>query len=1393
LALSALTPGCPPPEPAPLDAPRSDVPIAPPPDGGPLTCVADDECDDTLFCNGVERCRPGADGADSRGCLASRAGGCLAGQTCFEVGDRCVTECAVDEDADGDGVNGVECGGTDCDDSDADSFPGNPEVCDDRAHDEDCDTSTFGAQDFDRDGALDASCCNRDGTTLNCGTDCADYAASIRPGAPEVCDGRDQNCDGVIDEGVTVAGFADEDRDLHGDASRPIRACAAFAGFATVADDCDDTRVTVHGSQPEICDGVDNDCDGTVDEEAQPVTWYRDADGDGFGSARAGTTVSCAPVAGHSLMPTDCDDTRRSRSPLAREACNGLDDDCDGIAGFALGAADTEDDDGDGVADARCPSAAVRDCDDRDPFTYPGAPELCDHQDNDCDGSIESSLSPVDWYLDRDGDGWGDSAGSLVVSCEAVEGRVTRGGDCADRDASISPASVDACRTSVEGQDDDCDGRIDEGGGLLAAYLDGDLDGYGSGLPLLTCTIPGTRSVEGGDCDDAEPLRHPGGTEDCAALDGIDDDCDGLIDCEDADCSGAVGCGGAVRLELASGGGQTIAPLALSGQPIEVRAVDASTGAPVAGARVRVVLPPGLAVTEELLTADAGGRVRAFVRGGMSPGGYDVTFVAPGSGSLVARIHVRTPTFGTTATLIDALRLPGSEASTASSATHTVPASITGLAEGPAGELYVADGGRHCVYRVELSGALEVFAGRCGEPGGDGDTGLATAARFSSPGALGISRGRLVVADVGNRRVRAVDLSTRVVSTVGGGGLVRSPSVALGLARIDVRDLAIDEEQDVVVLDTRLPERLVHLNETTGLAEELLRDADIARLFGQGRPFVVRDDTATPRLYSLSRVGDTTTLIDTDIDADAGTGIDAHGNLLVVSRFADEPRVQRMTAFARVVTNVVGGGSALGDHVTSAEVDLATAHLTASFGGAVVVADENRLRVSWLAPAPPPTLTLTREGAAPPPGIVASPETLAFRVTSAGVGVAVSVEYEETEVGAAVSRFTGRTDGTGRATTQVLRGPSPGSHRFLVRVRDFAGRPAAGSPLAFDLRADAPAEGSLSYLIGPIHNGGSRPAWVSRASSSLALEADFGTSDTGLATDGTGQVYFLRTGYGAIPTLIAVTTRGASREVMPVNIPLLLFGGGALSLASIDDGAAFFVGSISRAERYEVPSGMAQTLRTGPSTNGAVLSDGTYAVAQYFGSRIDFIDPLTLAVRAVTLPPHSDCSSVLQVARLGALAADPRNGDLYAVVEGCSSTYGQLLGTFIVVIRAGTSAAEIVAGNPAGNASSTDPHLRVLSGLDEVALAVAPDGTIAFEIDEEVYELGPSRATLMHVAGGGTERDFNGMPGTIARLEVLSLAYLPDGRLVMTISGRDDRESPYELGALLRSGAVILW
>jgi hypothetical protein len=173
--------------------------------------------------------------------------------------------------------------------------------------------------------ALDA-----DGDGVLSTADCDDEDPDVKPGWREVCDGKDNNCDGVVDEGVDLALFADGDGDGYGAPGVAERACELRAGFTDVAGDCADSNASVNPGQSDGCDGLDNNCDGLVDEGGSAV-WYLDGDGDGYG----GNTVieSCDAPSGYVGAAGDCDDGDGKVSPGAPEVCGDyIDNDCDGGA-----------------------------------------------------------------------------------------------------------------------------------------------------------------------------------------------------------------------------------------------------------------------------------------------------------------------------------------------------------------------------------------------------------------------------------------------------------------------------------------------------------------------------------------------------------------------------------------------------------------------------------------------------------------------------------------------------------------------------------------------------------------------------------------------------------------------------------------------------------------------------------------------------------------------------------------------------------------------------------------------------------------------------------------------------------------------------------------------------
>ena len=394
---------------------------------------------------------------------------------------------------------------------------------------------------------------DEDGDGYLSNEDCQDGDPEIHPGAAERCNGKDDDCDGVIDGSSAVdkgTWYPDADADGFGWPYYPREGCEAPEGYVANGEDCDDTDYRVSPEGKERCDGLDDDCDGMVDVDAVDAsTWYEDADGDGFGNPDSVEHL-CEGPEGWVGNRTDCDDEDPAVNPLGTDSWyDGIDTDCDGASDF--------DADGDGYdSDAW----GGEDCDDTEPKIRPGAKELCNEQDDDCDLEVDEAgaIGESTWWPDVDEDGYGDAEDPGTLSCTQLEGQVDNDLDCEDADPTVSP---DATEIWYDGVDSDCDGWSDwdadgdgydselYGGGdcddtdasVLPQtwYPDEDGDGYGdSSTTLYACLQPsGTVAVDG-DCLDTDSAVNPDATEVCG--NGVDDDCD----------ESAVGCGPIGTLSL---------------------------------------------------------------------------------------------------------------------------------------------------------------------------------------------------------------------------------------------------------------------------------------------------------------------------------------------------------------------------------------------------------------------------------------------------------------------------------------------------------------------------------------------------------------------------------------------------------------------------------------------------------------------------------------------------------------------------------------------------------------------------------------------------------------------------------------------------------------------------
>ena len=229
--------------------------------------------------------------------------------------------------------------------------------------------------------------------------------------------------------------------------------------------DCDDTRPGVNPRAIEQCDGLDNDCDGFIDEGVALVAYW-DRDGDGYGDDDFASRRCTLPPDGV-LVAGDCNDVDPSVHPDAPERCNDIDDDCDRDIDEDVAEILYEDADGDGFGTATgasetgCPgeegwSASSDDCRDDDPSVNPEAQERCNAVDDDCDGTVDNDVLHEPLWVDADGDGYGDPNKLATVCAAGLSGN---DGDCDDGNASVSPAAIE---TAGNGSDEDCDSFIDE-------------------------------------------------------------------------------------------------------------------------------------------------------------------------------------------------------------------------------------------------------------------------------------------------------------------------------------------------------------------------------------------------------------------------------------------------------------------------------------------------------------------------------------------------------------------------------------------------------------------------------------------------------------------------------------------------------------------------------------------------------------------------------------------------------------------------------------------------------------------------------------------------------------------------------------------------------------------
>ncbi|MCP4872988.1 MAG: hypothetical protein GY898_30210 [Proteobacteria bacterium] len=420
----------------------------------------------------------------------------------------------------------------DCDDADPAWHPGAAEADCTDPNDYNCDGSV-GYADVDADGI--PAC-----------EDCDDSNDLALPGGSEVCNGADNDCNGVIDDGAPDAPtwYADADGDGFAGDNLVLVQCDAPAGYFATAEDCDDLDPTSNPDGIEVCDEADNDCDTFIDEDVG-TTWFEDADADGYGTSQS-AVVACAPPAGYVGNDEDCNDALPATNPGSYEVCDGVDNDCDGFADEADAINATtwfEDLDGDtfGTTNSTTEACAAPfgftdntdDCDDGDEFVFPGAVEVCNGADDDCDGVIDDDATGgSDWYFDDDGDGAGDPA-VTTVACDQPAGYVGNAEDCDDDDdgSTLIPDDADCDGTETDGDCDDNDDTstiVAEDADCDGTVTDDDCDDNDDTSTIEADDADCDTYLPPGDCDDTDPSIFPGAPE--TPGDGVDSNCDGLDD-----------------------------------------------------------------------------------------------------------------------------------------------------------------------------------------------------------------------------------------------------------------------------------------------------------------------------------------------------------------------------------------------------------------------------------------------------------------------------------------------------------------------------------------------------------------------------------------------------------------------------------------------------------------------------------------------------------------------------------------------------------------------------------------------------------------------------------------------------------------------------------------------
>jgi len=364
-------------------------------------------------------------------------------------------------------------------------------------------------------------------------TDCNDNNANVRPTATEICNTIDDNCNGQINEGISFTTFyADADGDGFGNPNLSQSSCVTVLGYVLNNTDCNDASALIKPTAVEICNAIDDNCNGQINEGLVFLNYYIDSDFDGYGAGTAQS--SCIPL-GNSYVTNnfDCNNNNAAIKPFTAEICNGIDDNCnalidDGLSFINYYADSDNDGYGAGSETNSCISLGTgyvtnnTDCNNSNASIRPNAVEICNGIDDNCNNLIDDGITFVNYYIDTDSDGYG--AGTAINACSNPgPGYVANNLDCNNTNAAIRPGATEICNAI----DDNCNNLIDDGLTFVNYYIDTDSDGFGSGTATNSCSNPGSGYViNNTDCNNNNPDIRPNAIEICNA---VDDNCNGLI------------------------------------------------------------------------------------------------------------------------------------------------------------------------------------------------------------------------------------------------------------------------------------------------------------------------------------------------------------------------------------------------------------------------------------------------------------------------------------------------------------------------------------------------------------------------------------------------------------------------------------------------------------------------------------------------------------------------------------------------------------------------------------------------------------------------------------------------------------------------------------------------